>query len=57
MDMLKGKDGDWALYAKSVLDRTRLSLARKAELYQQILQPSADYLGSLLGVDQWAVCQ
>lgn len=54
--MLKSKDGDWALYAKSVLDRTRLALASKGEFYQQVLQPSADYLGSLLGVDQWAVC-
>ncbi|KMS97340.1 hypothetical protein BVRB_6g155850 isoform B [Beta vulgaris subsp. vulgaris] len=55
LDMLKSKDGDWALYAKSVLDRTRLALASKGEFYQQVLQPSADYLGSLLGVDQWAV--
>lgn len=55
LDMFRKKDEDWALYAKSILDRTRLSLASKAELYQQILQPSADYLGSLLGVDQWAV--
>ncbi|XP_021743087.1 alpha-glucan water dikinase, chloroplastic-like [Chenopodium quinoa] len=55
LDKVKSKDENWALYAKSVLDRTRLSLASKAEYYQQILQPSADYLGSLLGVDQWAV--
>ncbi|GMH01575.1 hypothetical protein Nepgr_003414 [Nepenthes gracilis] len=55
LDMLKSKDADWALYAKSVLDRTRLSLASKAEWYQRVLQPSAEYLGSLLGVDQWAV--
>lgn len=55
LDMFKSKDKHWALYAKSVLDRTRLSLASKAEEYHQILQPSAEYLGSLLGVDQWAV--
>ncbi|KAL2903324.1 Alpha-glucan water dikinase chloroplastic [Bienertia sinuspersici] len=55
LNMLKSKDRDWALYAKSVLDRTRLLLASKAEMYQQVLQPSADYLGSLLGVDQWAI--
>ncbi|XP_042496996.1 alpha-glucan water dikinase, chloroplastic-like isoform X2 [Macadamia integrifolia] len=53
--MSSSRDGDWALYAKSVLDRTRLALSSKAELYHQILQPSAEYLGSLLGVDQWAV--
>ncbi|GAB2280495.1 hypothetical protein Dimus_015122 [Dionaea muscipula] len=55
LDMLKNKDHHWALFAKSVLDRTRLSLASKAEWYQQVLQPSAEYLGSLLAVDQWAV--
>lgn len=56
LSMSKSKSGQWALYAKSVLDRTRLALASKAEWYQQVLQPSAEYLGSLLGVDQWAVC-
>lgn len=55
LDMLKSKDEHWALYAKSILDRTRLSLASKAEQYQRVLQPSAEYLGSLLGVDKWAV--
>lgn len=55
IDMLKSKDENWPLYAKSVLDRTRLSLASKAEFYQRVLQPSAEYLGSLLEVDQWAV--
>ncbi|KAK7361648.1 hypothetical protein VNO77_03719 [Canavalia gladiata] len=55
LSMCKNKDTHWALYAKSVLDRTRLALTNKAHLYQQILQPSAEYLGSLLGVDRWAV--
>ncbi|XP_004509565.1 alpha-glucan water dikinase, chloroplastic isoform X1 [Cicer arietinum] len=53
--MCKDKDSHWALYAKSVLDRTRLALTNKAESYQKILQPSAEYLGSLLGVEEWAV--
>ncbi|EEF34459.1 alpha-glucan water dikinase, chloroplastic [Ricinus communis] len=55
LSMSKSKSDQWALYAKSVLDRTRLALSSKAEWYQQVLQPSAEYLGSLLGVDQWAV--
>lgn len=55
VDMCKNRNGHWALYAKSVLDRTRLSLSHKAEWYQRVLQPSAEYLGALLGVDQWAV--
>ncbi|KAJ4974404.1 hypothetical protein NE237_007578 [Protea cynaroides] len=53
--MSRSRDDQWALFAKSVLDRTRLALSSKAELFHQILQPSAEYLGSLLGVDQQAV--
>ncbi|XP_043699404.1 alpha-glucan water dikinase, chloroplastic-like isoform X2 [Telopea speciosissima] len=53
--MFRAGDDGWALYAKSFLDRSRLALACKAEQYEQLLQPSAKYLGSLLGVDQWAV--
>ncbi|KAH8495315.1 hypothetical protein H0E87_018482 [Populus deltoides] len=55
LSMSNSKSDHWALYSKSVLDRTRLALASKAEWYQQVLQPSAEYLGSLLGVDQRAV--
>ncbi|XP_057416065.1 alpha-glucan water dikinase, chloroplastic isoform X2 [Lotus japonicus] len=55
LSMCKSKDTHWALYAKSVLDRTRLALATKSEEYHNILQPSAEYLGSLLGVETWAV--
>ncbi|KAF9625316.1 hypothetical protein IFM89_021441 [Coptis chinensis] len=55
LSMSKSRDDHWALYAKSVLDRTRLALASKAEHYDQVLQRSAEYLGSLLGVDQSAV--
>ncbi|XP_042439164.1 alpha-glucan water dikinase 1, chloroplastic-like [Zingiber officinale] len=55
MELTKQKDNQWALFSKSFLDRTRLSLSSKAEYYHQILQPSAEYLGSFLGVDQWAV--
>ncbi|XP_022151917.1 alpha-glucan water dikinase, chloroplastic [Momordica charantia] len=55
LNLTRSKNDHWALYAKSVLDRTRLALANKAESYHRILQPSAEYLGSLLGVDQWAV--
>ncbi|KZV25491.1 alpha-glucan water dikinase, chloroplastic [Dorcoceras hygrometricum] len=55
LTMLKSSDDHWALFAKSVLDRTRLALASKAESFHQLLQPSAEYLGALLGVDQGAV--
>lgn len=55
LQLLKSGDDQWALYAKSVLDRTRLSLTIKAEWYHQVLQPSAEYLGSLLGVEQWSL--
>ncbi|KAL6569107.1 hypothetical protein OROHE_003388 [Orobanche hederae] len=55
INMLKSRDDHWALFAKSVLDRTRLSLASKAASYHHLLQPSAEYLGARLGLDQWAV--
>ncbi|KAF7829333.1 alpha-glucan water dikinase, chloroplastic [Senna tora] len=55
LSMCKNKDNHWALYSKAILDRTRLALTNKALWYQQLLQPSAEYLGSLLGVDRWAV--
>ncbi|KAL6851874.1 hypothetical protein ACP4OV_020059 [Aristida adscensionis] len=55
MEMAKQKDDQWALYAKAFLDRIRLALASKAEQYYNMMQPSAEYLGSLLNIDQWAV--
>nr|CAB3503384.1 unnamed protein product [Digitaria exilis] len=55
LEMAKKKDDQWALYAKAYLDRIRLALASKGEQYHNMMQPSAEYLGSLLGVDQWAV--
>ncbi|CAG7899970.1 unnamed protein product [Brassica rapa] len=55
LNMFKSKKDHWALYSKSVLDRSRLALQSKAESYLEILQPSAEYLGSCLGVEQWAV--
>ncbi|MCL7029689.1 hypothetical protein MKW94_003641, partial [Papaver nudicaule] len=55
INLAKGGDNNWALYAKSILDRTRLALTTKAEHYQNVLQPSAEYLGSLLGVDESAL--
>lgn len=56
LSMSKSKSDNWALVAKSVLDRTRLALASKADWYQKVFQPSAEYLGTLLSVDKWAVC-
>nr|XP_043613595.1 alpha-glucan water dikinase, chloroplastic-like [Erigeron canadensis]XP_043613596.1 alpha-glucan water dikinase, chloroplastic-like [Erigeron canadensis]XP_043613597.1 alpha-glucan water dikinase, chloroplastic-like [Erigeron canadensis] len=55
LSMLETRDGNWALFAKSVLDRTRLALASKGEFYHHILQPSAEYLGARLNLDQRAV--
>jgi hypothetical protein len=55
LEMSKHSDDQWALYAKAFLDRTRLALATKGEEYHDILQPSAEYLGSLLGIEQWTV--
>ncbi|XP_021304642.1 alpha-glucan water dikinase, chloroplastic isoform X2 [Sorghum bicolor] len=55
LEMAKQKDDQWALYAKAFLDRIRLALASKGEQYHNMMQPSAEYLGSLLSIDKWAV--
>ncbi|EMS68547.1 Alpha-glucan water dikinase, chloroplastic [Triticum urartu] len=55
LEMSNKSDSQWALYAKAFLDRTRLALATKGEEYHNILQPSAEYLGSLLGIEQWTL--
>lgn len=55
IDIIQNKSQNWALRTKAVLDRTRLALQDKAEYYQKILQPTAEYLGSLLEVEEWAV--
>jgi alpha-glucan, water dikinase len=55
LEMAKQKDDQWALYAKAFLDRIRLALASKGEQYYNMMQPSSEYLGSLLNIDQWAV--
>ncbi|KAH7423050.1 hypothetical protein KP509_12G037200 [Ceratopteris richardii] len=51
----KEEQTQWPLRTKAVLDRTRLVLADKAEEYFTLLQPSAEYLGNLLGVEEWAI--
>ncbi|BBN15240.1 alpha-glucan, water dikinase [Marchantia polymorpha subsp. ruderalis] len=55
IDLIKSKSPMWALRTKAVLDRTRLALQDKAEHYQNLLQPTAEYLGTLLGVENWAM--
>lgn len=51
----KPNDGHWALQTKAVLDRIRLALFDKSQYYQEMIQPSAQYLGGLLSVEKWAV--
>ncbi|XP_010254601.1 PREDICTED: alpha-glucan water dikinase 2 isoform X2 [Nelumbo nucifera] len=45
----------WALQTKAVLDRLQLVLTDKSQHYQRMIQPSAQYLGQLLGVQKWAI--
>ncbi|CAH9107475.1 unnamed protein product [Cuscuta epithymum] len=55
LSMMRRGNHSWALFAKSVLDRTRLALSSKAQWYHHLLQPSAEYLGTKLGVNPLAV--
>ncbi|KAJ4963695.1 hypothetical protein NE237_023634 [Protea cynaroides] len=51
----KPNNVQWALQTKAVLDRIQMVLAGRAQNYQKMIQPSAQYLGHLLGVDKWAI--
>eukprot|EP00257_Ricinus_communis_P020529 XP_015579774.1 LOW QUALITY PROTEIN: alpha-glucan water dikinase 2 [Ricinus communis] len=46
----KANDVQWALQTKAVLDRLQLILADRSLNYQKKIQPSAQYLGKLLGI-------
>ncbi|OIW14562.1 hypothetical protein TanjilG_14948 [Lupinus angustifolius] len=48
-------DSQWALQTKAILDRLQLVLAERSHHYQKNIQPSAEYLGNLLGVPKWAI--
>lgn len=54
-ELCKPNDGQWALQTKAVLDRVRLVLANRSEYYQQMIQPSVQYLGRLLSVAKGAI--
>ncbi|KAK9163424.1 hypothetical protein Syun_004326 [Stephania yunnanensis] len=51
----KPNDQQWALQAKAVVDRVRLILSQKSQCYQEMIQPTAVYLGLLLRVEKWAI--
>ncbi|KAJ9187005.1 hypothetical protein P3X46_002505 [Hevea brasiliensis] len=51
----KSNDVQWALQAKSILDRVQLILADRSQNYQKKIQPSVQYLGNLLGIKKWVI--
>ncbi|CAN6584231.1 unnamed protein product [Malus baccata var. baccata] len=51
-ELYKPNDGQWALQTKAILDRLQLVLAERSQCYQKKIQPSAKYLGNLLGVQK-----
>lgn len=52
----KTSDVQWALQTKAILDRLQLVLADRALDFQNKIQPSAEYLGKLLGIGKTVVC-
>ncbi|XP_028802230.1 alpha-glucan water dikinase 2 isoform X2 [Neltuma alba] len=54
-ESFKSGDSQWALQTKAILDRLQLVLAERSQHYQKSIQPSAQYLGKLLGVQKWAI--
>lgn len=55
-ELYKPNHGQWALQSKAILDRVQLVLSDRSKCYQKKIQPSAKYLGNLLGVQKSAVC-
>ncbi|PRQ20992.1 putative alpha-glucan, water dikinase [Rosa chinensis] len=54
-ELYKPNHGQWALQSKAILDRLQLVLADRSQCYQRKIQPSAKYLGNLLGVQRSVV--
>lgn len=54
-ELYKPNHGQWALQSKAILDRLQLALADRSKCYQKKIQPSAKYLGNLLGVQKSAI--
>lgn len=52
----KPNDVPWALQTKAILDRLQLVLLDRSQNYQNKIQPSAQYLGHLLGIEKSVVC-
>ncbi|KAK6277708.1 hypothetical protein POUND7_018031 [Theobroma cacao] len=51
----KTSDVQWALQTKAILDRLQLVLADRALNFQNKIQPSAEYLGKLLGIGKTVI--
>src|ERR1043166_3934944 len=52
---LPGREADWPLHAKSVLDRVARALARSIDSTYQLLQPKAELLGQAFQAEPWSV--
>jgi alpha-glucan,water dikinase len=46
---------DWSLHAKSVLDRLGRAIGIFIDLYQNLIQPKAEYLGKAFQADSWSI--
>ncbi|KAF6166769.1 hypothetical protein GIB67_005645 [Kingdonia uniflora] len=54
-ELYRPNEEQWALHAKAVIDRVQLVLTDRSQYYQEVIQPSAQYLGGLLGVEKWTI--
>ncbi|XWS25405.1 hypothetical protein CRYUN_Cryun27aG0065400 [Craigia yunnanensis] len=48
-------DAQWALRTKAILDRLQIVLSDRSLNYQNNIQPSAEYLGKLLGIKKTTI--
>ncbi|KAK8580431.1 hypothetical protein V6N13_143528 [Hibiscus sabdariffa] len=52
LESYKPDDAHWALQTKAILDRLQIVLSDRAIDHQNKIQPSAEYLGKLLGIQK-----
>lgn len=50
-----GGDPEWPLHAKASVDRLRVALSATADVYTQMMQPTAEAIGRACNIESWAV--
>lgn len=52
---MHSRDREWALLAKSVLERMSFVVSTHADQFNVLMQPTAEQLGAACGCDEWTI--